>query len=116
MYDSSMGRFWFNNENAKEKIIAKLNTIDQGEILDDDELKRLKAYFEDGKFGDLFFVMQPGIMINPSFFGKDLIAGMHGYHPDAPASNAMLLSTQMIDDEIKSITDIRKTMEKELRR
>ena len=116
MYDSSMGRFWFNNENAKAKIIEKLNTIEQGEILDEKELKRLKAYFEDGKFGDLFFVMQAGIMINPSFFGKDLIAGMHGYHPDAPASNAMLLSTEKIDDDIKSITDIRKTMEKELRR
>ncbi len=114
MYDSSMARFWFKNAYAKEKIIDKLRTVESGSILDDEELKRVKTYFEDGKFGDLFFVMNPGIMINPSFFGKNLIAGMHGYHPDAEASNAILLSTEMIDDEIKSITDIRKTMEKEL--
>jgi len=114
MYDSSMARFWFKNAYAKEKISEKLKTIHTGSILNDEELKKVKTYFEDGKFGDLFFVMDPGIMINPSFFGKNLIAGMHGYHPDAKASNAILLSTSMIDDEITSITDIRKTMEKEL--
>jgi len=114
MYDSSMGRFWFNTEDAKLKIIEKLKTIDSGTILDDSELKRLKTYFEDGKFGDLFFVMNPGIMINPSFFGKDLIAGMHGYHPDSKGANAILLSTEKIDENINSITDIRKTMEMEL--
>ncbi len=114
MYDSSMARFWFKNEKAKEQITAKLQTINSGTILDDEELKRLKCYFEDGKFGDLFFMMNPGIMINPCYFGKNLIAGMHGYHPDAKASKAILLSNQKIDDSVTSITDIRKTMEKEL--
>ena len=114
MYDSSMARFWFKNKNAREEIIAKLETILEGKILDENELKRVKTYFKDGKFGDLFFVMNPGIMINPSFFGKKLIAGMHGYHPDEKGSNAILLSTKKIDDNINSITDIRKTMEKEL--
>jgi hypothetical protein len=115
MYDSSMARFWFKNEKAKEQITSKLQTVKSGTILDEEELKRVKTYFEDGKFGDLFFVMNPGIMINPSYFGKDLIAGMHGYHPDAKGSNAILLSNQKIDDSITSITDIRKTMEKELK-
>jgi len=115
MYDSSMARFWFKNQNAKEQITAKLKTVTQGSILDEAELKRVKTYFEDGKFGDLFFVMDAGVMINPSYFGKKLIAGMHGYHPDEKASNAILLSTEAIDDSITSITDIRKTMEKELK-
>jgi len=114
MYDSSMARFWFKNNQAKEKITQKLRTIQSGTILDDEALKNVKTYFEDGKFGDLFFVMNPGVMINPSFFGKDLIAGMHGYHPDTKGSNAILLSTQHIDNDIVSITDIRKTMENEL--
>lgn len=116
MYDSSMARFWFKNDVAKEKITQKLSTVNSGTILDDDELKRVKTYFEDGKFGELFFVMNPGVMINPSFFGKNTIAGMHGYHPDEKGSNAILISTEKIDEDIKSITDIRKTMEKELSR
>ena len=39
---------------------------------------------------------------------------MHGYHPDAKGSNAVLISNKNIDDSILSITDIRKTMEQEL--
>ncbi|QOR61954.1 alkaline phosphatase family protein [Sulfurovum sp. ST-21] len=114
MYDSSMARFWFKNNKAREMITRKLHEIDNGSILDEEELRRLKTFFEDGKFGDLFFMMNPGIMINPSYFGKDLIAGMHGYHPDTPSSKALLISNKKIGEEITSITDIRKTMEKEL--
>ncbi|MFT5662491.1 MAG: putative AlkP superfamily pyrophosphatase or phosphodiesterase [Sulfurimonas sp.] len=114
MYDSTMARFWFKNPLAKEKIIHKLSQIEDGEILSDKALKEVKTYFEDGHFGELFFLMDPSVMINPSYFGKNLINGMHGYHPNASGSNAMLLSNQSIDNSIVSITDIRKTMEQEL--
>lgn len=114
MYDSTMARFWFKNETAKQSITQKLQTIQEGKILDEDELKRIKVFFEDGKFGELFFVMNPSVMINPSYFGKDLIKGMHGYHPDVIGSNAVLLSNKKIDHTVVSITDIRTTMENEL--
>lgn len=92
----------------------KLLYVEAGDILSKEELQKIKTYFEDGRFGELFFLMKPSVMINPSYFGKNLIAGMHGYHPDAAGSNAMLLSNQKIDSCVKSITDIRKTMEMEL--
>lgn len=114
MYDSTMARFWFKNPQAKEKITDKLKEVEAGDILSKEELQKIKTYFEDGRFGELFFLMKPSVMINPSYFGKNLIAGMHGYHPDAAGSNAMLLSNQKIDSCVKSITDIRKTMEMEL--
>ncbi|WP_294964994.1 alkaline phosphatase family protein [Sulfurimonas sp.] len=114
MYDSTMARFWFKNETAREKITKALSLVKEGSILDDDDLKRVKTYFEDGRFGELFFLMDPKVMINPSYFGKNLIKGMHGYHPDAKGSNAAILSNKKIDDSILSITDIRKTMEQEL--
>lgn len=114
MYDATMARFWFKNDQAKEKITLCLENIEDGKILDDDELKRIKVYFEDGKFGELFFLMDPSIMISPSYFGKDLIKGMHGYHPDVIGSNAILLSNREINPSVLSITDIRSTMESEL--
>jgi len=114
MYDSTMARFWFKNPMAKEKIIGKLQGIKDGKILSEQDLKDIKTYFADGRFGEVFFLMDPSVMINPSYFGKNLISGMHGYHPNEIGSNAMLLSNRYIDDSIKSITDIRKTMEKEL--
>jgi predicted AlkP superfamily pyrophosphatase or phosphodiesterase len=115
MYDSSMARFWFKNGEAQEKIVRKLSTIDEGRILDGTALKKLHAYFDDNKFGDIVFLMDAGVMINPSYFGKNLIAGMHGYHPDDKASDAMLLSNQTLEENIQSITDIRQTIEKELK-
>ena len=114
MYDSTMARFWFKNPLAKERIIHKLKEVKEGDILSKEELQKIKTYFEDGRFGELFFLMKPSLMINPSYFGKNLIDGMHGYHPDASGSNAMLLSNKKIDASVCSITDIRKTMEMEL--
>ena len=114
MYDATMARFWFKNDLAKEKITSKLSEIKQGKILDDEELKRLKTYFEDKRFGELFFLVEPKTMINPSFFGNALIKGMHGYHPDVSGSDAMLLSNKPIDKNLNSITDLRANFEREL--
>ena len=72
MYDSTMARFWFKNETAKEKITKALILVKEGVILGNDDLKRVKTYFEDGRFGELFFLMNPKVMINPSYFAKNL--------------------------------------------
>jgi len=114
MYDSTMARFWFKNDVARKKISELLQTVQEGDILDDCALKEIKCYFEDGRFGELFFLMKPSIVINPSYFGKNLIKGMHGYHPEASGSNAILLSNRDLVDSVTSITDIRSTFEMEM--
>ena len=68
----------------------------------------------DKKFGEMFFLMNPGLLINPSYMGLNVIPGMHGYHPDDKDSYATILSNREIPENINSITDIRKTMESEL--
>ena len=115
MYEATMARFWFKTAEAKEKITQKLKTIGSGDILDDRELKKMKSYFKDGRFGELIFLMQPSIMIHPNYFENKPMNGMHGYHPNASGSNALLLSNQTIPHDVTSITDIRRTMEYELR-
>ena len=71
-------------------------------------------FFEGNRFGEVFFLTKPGILINPSYFGLKVIPGMHGFHPDHKDSNALMFSSTTIDDEIQSITDIRRVMEKEI--
>lgn len=115
MYDSTMARFWFLNDNARVEIEKILRTVDSGTIVSDDELKDMHVFFEDRKFGELFFLMNPGILINPCYFGKDAIPGMHGFHPNDKDSPSLMFSSTNIDDDIVSITDIRKVMEKEIR-
>ncbi len=115
MYDSTMARFWFLNEHSKEKIQKILEQESSGVIVDDDELKRMNVFFEDRRFGELFFLTNPGTLINPSYFGLKAIPGMHGFHPDHEDSDALMFSSTTIDSNINSITDIRKVMEKEIR-
>jgi predicted AlkP superfamily pyrophosphatase or phosphodiesterase len=115
MYDSTMARFWFLNDESKEKIQNILEQQTSGIIVDDDELKRMNVFFEDRRFGELFFLTNPGILINPSYFGLKAIPGMHGFHPDHEDSDALMFSSTTIDSNINSITDIRKVMEKEIK-
>ena len=114
MYDSTMARFWFNNDDARLMVTQSLKDVPEGRIVSDAELKAMHVPHEDQKFGELFFLMDPGMLINPSFMGLNVIPGMHGYDPRDKHSYATILSNQPIGDDINSITDIRKTMEREL--
>jgi predicted AlkP superfamily pyrophosphatase or phosphodiesterase len=111
VYDSTMARFWFFNERAREQIIAALKTVPQGRILPESELKALRAPCEDGYFGELIFLVNEGVLIVPSHMGERPIRGMHGYHPEAKHSYAMLCTNQPdVPEDIAGITDIFRLM------
>lgn len=114
MYDSTMARFWILKEEARSKIINVLEDVEQGYIVPKQELQDMHVYFPDHKFGDLFFLMDEDILINPSFMGLKVIPGMHGYHPKAKDSYSFIASNRDIPENINSITDIRTTMETEI--
>jgi hypothetical protein len=104
-YDSTMARFWFHNDQARECISAKLTELPYGHILSQQELATLGCDFDGDQYGELIFLVDPGMLIVPSHMGNQPIAGMHGYHPDHPDSDASLLSnveppatTQAIND------------------
>ncbi len=113
-YDSTMARFWFFNDQAKKDITTALQKVSSGYIVRDEEMKKLRVSFPHNLFGEMFFLMNEGILINPSYMGLKVIPGMHGYHPDAIHSYSIMLSNRQIPENIQSITDIRKTMESEL--
>src|SRR6185312_3776746 len=106
VYDSTMARFWFFNERAREQITSTLKGVPQGRILPESELKTLRAHFTDGYFGELIFLASEGVLIVPSHMGERPIRGMHGYHPRAPHSYAMLCTNQPeIPEDVVGITD-----------
>ncbi|HYE29984.1 MAG TPA: alkaline phosphatase family protein [Methylomirabilota bacterium] len=114
VYDSTMARFWFFNDAARQAITAKLKTVPEGRIVPDEELKRLKAYFEDRYFGEVMFLVKEGVLIVPSHMGERPIRAMHGYHPEEKHSFASLLTNQAeIPEEITAIPHIYKLMTKE---
>lgn len=94
VYDSTMARFWFFNESARDQITAALGKVPQGRIMPTEELKRLRAHFEDGQFGELIFLVKEGVLIVPSHMGERPIRAMHGYHPEDAHSYATLFTNQ----------------------
>lgn len=111
VYDSTMARFWFFNDDARRVISEALKKIPQGRIVPNHELKTLRAYFSDHYFGELIFLVNEGTLIVPSHMGERPIRAMHGYHPRDKHSYAALMTNQTeIPDDVAAIPDIHKLM------
>lgn len=105
-YDSTMARFWFKNERARARIEEHLAGRSDGHVLSRQELTALGCDFAGDRYGELIYLVQPGTLIIPSHMGTQAIAGMHGYHPDHPDSDASLLSNVAPPAGTRAITDL----------
>lgn len=94
VYDSTMARFWFFNDRARQLVTGALKQVPQGRIVPDAELADLRTLFPDRYFGELIFLVREGVLIVPSHMGERPIRAMHGYHPTEKHSYAALLTNQ----------------------
>jgi predicted AlkP superfamily pyrophosphatase or phosphodiesterase len=108
VYDSTMARFWFFNEKAKQSVETRLQSLPCGRIVPDDELRKLGVFFDDKRFGELVFLLHPGWLVSKGDFnGKGWMPiGMHGYHPEDPWSDAIFLSSRPPAAKVETIADI----------
>jgi CheY-like chemotaxis protein len=84
VYDSTMARFWFFNDQRPQLVTPNSASVPEGRIMPDEELERLHARFDDRYFGELIFLVREGVLIVPSHMGERPIRAMHGYHPTIP--------------------------------
>lgn len=112
VYDSTMARFWPFTEDARHLLHEKLANVSCGRLLSDRELTSLGIFFPDHRYGELVFLLDPGWLLGGSGFnGRGWSpAGMHGYHPDDAYSDAVYLSSHPAPADLRTITDIHKTM------
>lgn len=113
-YDSTMARFWFLTEQAKPQITTALTGHPKGRILSEEELKAQGTFFPDSMYGELVFLINPGIQIVPSFMGTKQIKGMHGYDPADADSAASISSSLPLPAGLTKIHEIYHLMRKEL--
>lgn len=108
VYDSTMARFWSFNEQARRAITGRLEGEARGRILSGEELRELGVYFEDGRFGELVFLLNPGLLLARSGFNGPRWnpAGMHGYHPGDPWSDGVFLAGTRPEDPLNGIADL----------
>jgi len=108
VYDSTMARFWFFNQAARKEITELLRLTSCGRILPDGELKAKGVFFEDGRFGEVVFLLNPGWIFSKSDFNGPQWnpAGMHGYDPSDRYSDGIFLSSREPDLEVTTIADV----------
>ena len=108
-YDSTMARFRVLSERAGRELEGLLSGIDGGELLDRNSLERLGVFFQDGRFGDVIFLTDPGTIIVPSFMSSEPIAAMHGYDPAAGCMYAVMLTnfdSGALEMDLKEVTGV----------
>jgi hypothetical protein len=109
-YDSTMARFWVENERARAKLVGLLQDHPCGRLLSPAELQRLGVWFDDRRYYDLLFLAHPGLLLSPSDMGHVRFAGMHGYHPSEPTADAVLLSTFEVPARVDHITAVQRVI------
>ena len=106
-YDSTMARFWIFSDRAGIRLREFLGGLTCGRLLSDAERKTLGIAFDDRRYGDIVFVMKPGVLICPSDMGRIRFDGMHGFHPrEDPAAHAVLLASERLDAPVTHLTEV----------
>ena len=108
-----MARFWFFSDKARREITSVLRNVSLGHIVPEAELKDLGVCFEDGRYGDLVFLLDPGCMMARGDFNGPqwMPAGMHGYHPEDVHSDAIFLSNRLPTQPVRTIADVWRCMD-----
>jgi Type I phosphodiesterase / nucleotide pyrophosphatase len=110
IYDSTMARFYFFNDRAERLIVERLEGHRDGRWLPEETLKEWGCDFPDRRYGHKFFLLHPGVLLNPSFMGKFSLAGMHGYEPGHEDSVAFFATNDREMRHPSGLMDIRETL------
>ncbi len=114
VYDSTMARFWFLRPGARERILEVLAGEARGKVLSEEALRKYGCDFPGHRYGETIFLMDPGVVIHPSFMGRTLLAGMHGYDPDHEDSVAAYASNVEVAPAPQSLCDLAGLMRREV--
>ncbi|HBG45911.1 MAG TPA: hypothetical protein DDW94_02875 [Deltaproteobacteria bacterium] len=110
IYDSTMARFWFFNDRCRDAFRLLLSSMTEGKLLGDEDLRAERIKFDDNRYGEMIFLMNPGTVISPSYMGGKPMKGMHGFHPSHKSSTAMYMSSKTPVKRPHSITDIKNVL------
>lgn len=93
VWDSTMVRFWFpGGPSVLTRVASWLATRSEGRVLTDTELVAHGCHFPDGRYGELWYLLNNGVIFAPSYMNQRRVPGMHGFDPAEPDSQACWLT------------------------
>jgi hypothetical protein len=110
VYDATMARFWFHNDEAERLIGDALLYLADGHWLEEETLKSWGCDFPDSRYGERIFLLKPGVLLNPSYMGRHRYAGMHGFDPGHEDSIAFFATNEPLLPRPKGLEDLRRIL------
>jgi len=113
-FDSTLARFWWRGAAARDTVRGTLAALPGGRWLTAAERAAAGVAFPDHDYGEDVWLADPGVLIVPSFMGRDAVAAMHGYDPSHPDMAAVLASNRPLPPGVAHLKDVRAFLESEL--
>ncbi len=110
VYDSTMARMWFFNDQVRTRIVKLLEETKDGHILNHEEKVKYGINFTDDMYGQTIFLMNPGWQIEPCDMGLKSLPGMHGFAPEDKDSFASFISSVPVKNPPQWVGDYFKIM------
>jgi len=108
--DATLALFWVEDGKMLEKLMASLNRLKVGKIINEDLRRKYRIDFHHRLYGDIFYVLPPGYMFFPNFWGRIRpMKGAHGYEPEFPCQKAFFatnLKYSTIPGHVKDIRSV----------
>jgi predicted AlkP superfamily pyrophosphatase or phosphodiesterase len=105
--DTNFIRLWVDEPDERRRVVEQLDGLGIGHVLTDGELRRHRVRMPDDRYGNvIFYVELPWALSHTIWgFGRRL-ASAHGYLPDHPGSDAVLVSNLPARDGPLDLVDV----------
>jgi len=87
--DANLLRVWIFDQALHSVVRDYLVHFGHGRVLTDAE--RREYGLTSPRFGDFIYVLNEGLAFEPSTFARHIPKGMHGYHPETPSQQGVLV-------------------------
>jgi len=107
--DATLALFWVEDEKMLKRLMDSLNQLKVGKIINGDLRRKYRIDFRHRLYGDIFYVLPPGYIFFPNFWGKIPMKGAHGYEPESPCQKAFFatnLECSTIPGYVKDIRSV----------
>ncbi len=109
--DSTMARFWFFNERARQAVTEAMQALEGGRLITEEDQATYHIRYPHNRFGELIWWADGGTLILPNFWqGKKPVKGMHGYRREVTDNHAGLLlmdpdlqGTKMLEQPLEMV-------------
>jgi hypothetical protein len=92
--DTNFARFWTKTTDQKRRLLAALQSVPEGWVLQEEELRKWECWFPDDRYGDVIFYLDAPAAFSRTGWGFSRTQqSVHGYIPTNDLMSATLVTT-----------------------